>query len=219
MKAWIQTTTVIGAGLSFLVTTASLHAAPPKANHTPKVARKVDKKPGPAVGVPPTDISPEAAEVVWLFHKGFKNDELLGYVNRSHADFKLSATDVNYLTDVGISSPVVFAMLRSPRAREDVVRLRERTTQWLVPPKHAPMSKVGGHHEKDIEPTSIQPVNDGAESDDVPNYYRPYYDGPAPRYPSPYNVPPHFGRGIDNRVLPGDPRFNPNVGPAPRQDR
>jgi hypothetical protein len=78
----------------------------------------------------PSDISSEAAEVVWLYHKGLSNGELLHYVNRSHADFKLSVKDVNYLSDIGVASPVVFAMLRGPSTREDVVRLRNRLPQY-----------------------------------------------------------------------------------------
>src|SRR4051812_22959305 len=70
------------------------------ANATPKPVKK-GKLSFPTVGAVPEDISPEAAQVVWLFHHGFRNEELLHYVNRSHADFALSVGDFNYLKDVG----------------------------------------------------------------------------------------------------------------------
>lgn len=78
-------------------------------------SKGANKLVSPSVGLLPEDISPEAAEVVWLYHHGFENQKLLRYVNRSHADFKLSIVDVNYLKDIGLSTEVVIAMVRTER--------------------------------------------------------------------------------------------------------
>jgi len=116
------------------VLTLLFAATPAQAKDAKGVSKGANKLVSPSVGLPPEDISPEAAEVVWLYHHGLGNEKLLRYVNRSHADFKLSVTDVNYLKDIGLSTDVVVAMVRTDKVREDVARLRSRERTVHVSP-------------------------------------------------------------------------------------
>jgi hypothetical protein len=64
-----------------------------------------------AVPSVPADLTPGANEVIRLSEAGSTEEVVLGYVNRSTAAFNLSADDILYLKDIGISSPVITAML------------------------------------------------------------------------------------------------------------
>jgi hypothetical protein len=59
----------------------------------------------------PANISPGAAEVIRLAESGVGDDVVLAYIQNSQAIFNLGADDVLYLRDVGLSSPVITAML------------------------------------------------------------------------------------------------------------
>src|SRR5205823_1600582 len=66
----------------------------------------------PAPGKPentaavPVNISPATAEVVRLAESGLGDEVVLSYVTNSQAAFNLSADDIVYLKDVGISEAV-----------------------------------------------------------------------------------------------------------------
>ena len=66
--------------------------------------------PPPAAAAAP-DLSPNAAEVVRLAEAGTSDDVVLAYVQNSTATFNLSADQILYLRDIGVSSPVITAML------------------------------------------------------------------------------------------------------------
>lgn len=72
--------------------------------------------PAPGAGTTPADISPAVAEVIKLAESGVGDDVVLAYVHNSQASFNLSAENVLYLRDVGISSPVITAMLNHDTA-------------------------------------------------------------------------------------------------------
>ncbi|MGZ4963317.1 MAG: hypothetical protein ACXWJB_03410 [Limisphaerales bacterium] len=112
----------------------TLLAIPAQARDARVASKRANKVVTPSVGLLPEDITPEAAEVVWLYHHGLENEKLLRYVNRSHADFNLSVVDVNYLKDIGLSTDVVVAMVRTDKAREEVARLRSRERLLHVSP-------------------------------------------------------------------------------------
>src|SRR6266436_9151558 len=57
------------------------------------------------------NLSPGAAEVVRLAQSGVTEDVVLAYIQNSQSTFNLAADDVVYLRDVGLSSPVITAML------------------------------------------------------------------------------------------------------------
>ena len=59
----------------------------------------------------PANLSPGAAEVVRLAGSGVGDDVVLAYIQNSQAPFNLSADDVLYLKDVGLSPQVTAAML------------------------------------------------------------------------------------------------------------
>jgi hypothetical protein len=59
----------------------------------------------------PVNLSPGAAEVVRLAGSGVGNDVVLAYIQNSQATFNLSADDVLYLKDIGLSPQVTSAML------------------------------------------------------------------------------------------------------------
>src|SRR5437764_15124790 len=60
---------------------------------------------------PPANISPGAAEVIKLASSGVTEDVVVAYVNNSQYQFNLSAGDVVYMKDVGITSSVITAMI------------------------------------------------------------------------------------------------------------
>ena len=59
----------------------------------------------------PVNLSPGAAEVVRLAGSGVGDDVVLAYIQNSQAPFNLSADNVLYLKDVGLSPQVTSAML------------------------------------------------------------------------------------------------------------
>ena len=59
----------------------------------------------------PATLSPAAAEVVKLATSGVGDEVVLAYINNSQAPFELSAGDVLYLKDLGLSPEVTTAML------------------------------------------------------------------------------------------------------------
>ena len=63
----------------------------------------------PAAG--PANVSPAAAEVVKLASSGVGDDVVLAYVQNTQAPFDLTADNVLYLRDLGVSQPVITAML------------------------------------------------------------------------------------------------------------
>ena len=107
------------------------HTQPP-----PPVA--VDPPPGqvvsaaPEVGAPA--VSPGAAEVIRLAQSGVTEEVLLAYVQNSTALFNLSADQILYLKDLGISSEVTTAMLN----RDAVLRNQPQVAQAAPPAVEEP---------------------------------------------------------------------------------
>jgi hypothetical protein len=64
----------------------------------------------------PASLSPGAAEVVRLATSGVGDEVVLAYIKNSQAAFNLSAEDVLYLKDIGLSSEVTSAMLNHDSA-------------------------------------------------------------------------------------------------------
>jgi hypothetical protein len=164
------------------------------------------------VGTVPSDISAEAAEVVWLFHHNSTAGGLLHYINNSHADFKLSVQDVNYLKDIGISTDVVFAMIRTPQARERLLTFQEREPMHHV--THHPQQEQPQTALQNIDFRQNEPMDAGADNSVAPNSSAPAHDIPVQPVPQGHpfygpGVAPLPGNGYDNRVLPpGRPGYN-----------
>src|SRR5262245_5314889 len=90
--------------------------------------------------VPPpgaANISPNAAEVVKLASSGVGDDVVLAYVQNSQTPFDLTADNVLYLRDLGVSQPVITAMLNHDSA------MRGQAPEG-APPPYAPVPAQAG---------------------------------------------------------------------------
>jgi hypothetical protein len=67
--------------------------------------------PAQPVGVVPASVSPAVAEVLRLAESGVTDEVLLSYVRNVQTPFSLSADTILYLKDLGLSTPVLTAML------------------------------------------------------------------------------------------------------------
>src|SRR5881394_2710000 len=108
-----------GLGLTVLSGCAPGAAAAVQANTSYAESEEVAVPPGPpdasivAEGpvAAPDNISPGAAEVIRLASAGIAEDVIVAYVNNAQTPFELSADQVLYLKDLGISGQVVTAMI------------------------------------------------------------------------------------------------------------
>jgi hypothetical protein len=202
MKIWISAALVLSA--TFVLTATPVVAQ--NASSKSKSVRQPVRRP---VGTVPADISPEAAEVVWLYHHNSTTDGLLHYINNSHADFKLSVEDVNYLKDIGISTDVVFAMVRSPQARERVLALRDREPMHRVT-NHAkqqePQTAFQNIDFRQNQPMEANPENSAAPKSE--NNVAPKNSGPSDNVPAqPVPQAPPYGAPGYNGIRPGYPGY------------
>ena len=102
----------------------------------------------PVPGVPeqaqaavPVNLSPGAAEVVRLASSGVGDDVVLAYIQNSQAPFSLSADNVLYLKDVGLSPQVTSAMLSHDSAlRGQAQQYAPAAPAPVGPPPVAPMA-------------------------------------------------------------------------------
>ncbi|MCX6930073.1 MAG: hypothetical protein NT154_43710, partial [Verrucomicrobia bacterium] len=98
--------------------------------------------PGAPTQAPPTapvNLSPGAAEVVRLAGSGVADDVVVAYIQNSQAPFNLSAEDVLYLKDIGLSPQVTSAMLTHDSAlRGQPQQYAPAATAPTVPPGTAP---------------------------------------------------------------------------------
>ncbi len=89
----------------------------------------------------PVDLSPGAAEVVRLASSGVGDDVVLAYIQNSQAPFSLSADNVLYLKDVGLSPQVTSAMLSHDSAlRGQAQQYAPAAPAPVGPPPVAPMA-------------------------------------------------------------------------------
>src|SRR3954470_14573538 len=106
--------------------------APPPPGVEPAQAPPAGK-PENAVEV---NISPAAAEVVRLAESGLGDEVVSSYVTNAQTPFNLTADDIVYLKDVGISEPVISLMMSHDR------QIRESgpppVTAQTPPPTPAP---------------------------------------------------------------------------------
>lgn len=101
-------------GLLALVTVSWLLGGCAHTQPTTVVAAPPPGPPAASVGPAATanpPVSPAAAEVVRLAEAGTSDDVIVAYVQDSSAPFALTADQILYLRDIGVSSPVITAML------------------------------------------------------------------------------------------------------------
>jgi hypothetical protein len=97
--------------------------------------------PPPGTSAAPA-VSPGAAEVVRLAEAGTSDDVILAYIQNSTSTFDLSAEQILYLRDIGLSSPVIAAML----SRDSALRNQAQPytyDQKLYPPTTPPQAAPG----------------------------------------------------------------------------
>ena len=106
---------LLAAAVLPLLTNGCAHAQTPPPSPPPVAtgpAPVVEPAPAPAPATTPAPaVSPAAAEVVRLAEAGTSEDVILAYIQNDTAPFDLSADQILYLRDVGVSSPVITAML------------------------------------------------------------------------------------------------------------
>ena len=133
--------------------------------------------PGQAQPAAPVSLSPGAAEVVRLAGSGVGDDVVIAYIQNSQAPFNLSADDVLYLKDIGLSAEVTSAMLTHDGT------LRGQPQQYAPAAPGAP-SPVAPTTPGSAVPPGNAPLTYDWQTQPVPA-------GPAPAVaPSPASVPP-----------------------------
>src|SRR5438128_2717192 len=125
----IKKTKWLGLVASVLVPlfTGCAQPAPPPVPKTPLPEQ-------PASSVPAT-VSPGVAEVLRLAQSGVAEDVILAYINNSTTGFNLSADQILYARDMGLSSQVITAMLDRDTALRNQPQPASASTS---PPPAAP---------------------------------------------------------------------------------
>lgn len=92
----------------------SVQAAPAVANPVAPApaAPVVEKRTAPAVVPENLKITPGLAEVIQLAQAGVSEQVMLAYVNNSEQRFTLGPDEIVYLNDLGVTSPVITAMIQ-----------------------------------------------------------------------------------------------------------
>ncbi|HWX21012.1 MAG TPA: DUF6600 domain-containing protein [Candidatus Binatia bacterium] len=106
----MNTTKWIGLVAGMILPLSLAHAQAPVAQPS------YGSAPVQAAPVAPPPLSPAAAEVLQLGQAGTSEDVILAYIQNSQAGFNLSADQILYLRDVGISSSAITAMLNRDNA-------------------------------------------------------------------------------------------------------
>ena len=75
----------------------------------PEPANEAARPPNAATA--PADLAPNTAEVMRLAEAGTSDDVIIAYIQNSGSAFSLNADQILYLRDLGLSSPVITAML------------------------------------------------------------------------------------------------------------
>src|SRR5215813_227927 len=92
-----------------------------------------ENSPAPAASPAPS-VSPAAADVVRMAEAGTSEDVLVAYVKNSASHFDLSADQILYLRDVGLTSPVITAML----TRDSELKTQPQSAPVPAPAVQAP---------------------------------------------------------------------------------
>src|SRR2546426_4996543 len=124
--------------------TGCAQPAPPPVAKTPLPEQ-------PASSVPAT-VSPGVAEVLRLAQSGVAEDVILAYINNSTTGFNLSADQILYARDMGLSSQVITAMLD-----RDTALRNQPQPAWAptAPPPAAPEPTVAVEAPLTPPPTEV----------------------------------------------------------------
>jgi hypothetical protein len=144
-------------------------ALPVLATYSQTPGTPVPGAPEQAQAAVPVNLSPGAAEVVRLAGSGVGDDVVLAYIQNSQAAFNLSADDVLYLKDIGLSPQVTSAMLSHDSA------LRSQP-QPSAPAAPAPAGQPGS------APLTYQWQTPATPAPAAPEMPPPQAAAPAPAY-------------------------------------
>jgi hypothetical protein len=235
MKTGIPSALVVTAGLLLQPITShaqsSTNATAAKVSARPAKTISTAAMPKPAataarVPVAPDNLSDGTAQLVKLFQKGTSHQELLHYVKTSAAAFNLSVADVNYLKDLGVSTDVVFAMIRNDGARQNALaqnRLRNSVQSWassdqVTENRATTPITAAGSGQVIVEAAGSSSTALNPEDNSAPKYYdstdntRAAAPVVVPSYGYPYSSPAPgygYGNGYDNRYIsPGYNNYN-----------
>src|SRR5438477_12404529 len=100
----------------------------------PPTALPRSPAPGQTAAPVPTAVSPAVAEVLRLAESGVAEDVVMAYVQNSPAGFNLSADQILYVRDLGLSSQVITAMLN----RDALLRNQPQPSQPAPEPEPQP---------------------------------------------------------------------------------
>ena len=116
-------------------------AFPVLATYSQTPEAPVPGAPEQAQAAVPVNLSPGAAEVVRLAGSGVGDDVVLAYIQNSQATFNLSADDVLYLKDIGLTPQVTSAMLsHDSTLRGQPQQYAPAATAPAAPPGTAPLT-------------------------------------------------------------------------------
>ncbi|HEV2394446.1 MAG TPA: DUF6600 domain-containing protein [Verrucomicrobiae bacterium] len=160
----------------------------------PVTDASVAQPPGPAAV--PTDLSPTVNEVVRLSEAGTTEDVILAYIQNANSPFNLSADQILYLRDIGISSPVLAGMLNRDNA------LRNQTAQYsynqtLYPPSAPPPASPPPADNEAVAPQQVAPVPEAPAPVAVPVSAPVYVSSPPPDVTYFYNDLAPYGTWVD----------------------
>jgi len=125
-----------------------------------------DSAPAAAVATP--DLSPGTAEVVRLAEAGTSDDVIVGYIQAAQTPFRLTADQILFLRDNGISSPVISAML----ARDNALQGRPQVASYPpVTPVPAPAPAPAPAPVAPMPADATSPVYVGNAPADVTYFY------------------------------------------------
>jgi hypothetical protein len=142
---------------------------------TPTSYPSIDASAQPSPSAP-VELSPTAAEVVKLVEAGSSDDVIIAYVKNSGSTYNLSADEVVYLKDLGVSPQVVTAMLSHD------TELRNQNPQYTYNQKLYPATQAPVPFTPTPQPAPVEPAPTPAPQ------VQPAQPDPAPVYVS--NPPP-----------------------------
>jgi hypothetical protein len=136
-----------------------------------------------SAALPPNlKLSPALTEVVKMVHAGVGEEVLLSYITSSTNAFYMGADEIVYLNDLGVSSPVITALIQQDASPDAVARKQAAVAMNPLPPEIKLTSPASN-----IYPTTAAPP---ATGDAVPGNY--VYSQPvaAPPEPTPVDTAP-----------------------------
>ena len=132
----------MGAALSSLVLCAGCEEEKAKAEAGPEISpakeevlRATADKPElksvapvarPAVVPENLKVSPALAEIIKLAQAGVSEEVMLSYITNSSGVYRIGADEILYLNDLGVSTPVITALIQRDAAPESAARKPDR---------------------------------------------------------------------------------------------